>query len=396
MRDVILKTLKLNEAHKASLDSQKTVLTNQDRKLIDALRTSEAFKRLEEGDRDRHLYRQILSRITIEPVSVVERLCNRIPYLIEVGILDTNLNFSKTLQEGMADVDSKDTQAQGVGMYGVGDGADKDEPSGDADKGVSQDGETGDSSKTADSGYLDEDDAIADPEFNQPKGDDDKKGVNEKGRKRKVKEGRRKMKEDLPDEFKAKMGDKDDDDDGQYDESVLRKRLESFGLSKSQINSALKEAEVQKDAPSADSDDERAANDAKYKDGAMQNESEDGQDGPVKDHKPKADDPGEPSAGTSDSKGETPDADTPDYSQVKEEDPSSSELNKGPAQAAFVESFSVIEKKILAMLESAGLKPGTSRWQEMYQKGFSYAIEERGKRIAEAKKSRRVRKEADD
>jgi hypothetical protein len=357
MRDILRKTMALNESHTRTLDAHKGVLTERDLRSLKALRESSAFKAMEENERDRHLYRQILTGITIEPASYCDRLANRIDGLVSEGILNGNLEPVTALTEGMADVDSKDTQAKSQGMYGIGDGADKDEPSGDADNGADQDEEHGDSSKTASNGYLDEMDDVAAPEHNHVDENDDE------------------------DEDDIDENDDEDADDEMYAVDA---------------DEAFRE-EVQKDAPSADSDEERAANDATYKDGAMQNESkkrrrrvkesEDGQSGPITgDYKPKAEDPGEPKAGTSKDKAETPDADTPDYSKAKEEDPSNSELNKGPAKAVN-ESFGDIEKKVLAMLEVAGIKTGTPQFEELYQKAFSYAIEERAKSFSKKRKN---------
>jgi hypothetical protein len=353
MKDVILQTLKLNESHDAAITAQRTELSERDRKVLNTLRESAAFQSLPKEEIDRHTIRHILCAITVEPVSYIEALSKKVANLIEDGSLPPDLAQTLT-EDHQADADPENLQkVDDQGMYGVGDGADKPSPKGPADKGAEQNDDShGDSSKTASKGALDEFDDVADPEHNQPKGDDDKKGVNE----------------EMPDFIKKKIDAKKGKDDSEMDEDF--------------------EEEVQKDAPSADSDDERAANDATYKDGKGQNESEDGQKGPVMNHKPKAVDPGEPKAGTSKSKPETPDADTPDYAKAKQEDPSNWEGNKGPAQAVN-ESFSEIEESILKMLESAGFVPGSERWTELYCKGFAHALSERasalGKHLAERK-----------
>ncbi len=367
MRDIILKTLALNEGHEKALDASRDELTDRDRQVLESIRESASFKNLPAEDLDRHTLRHLLTSITVEPVSYCEALSKKAYRLIESGELTAALEEVKTLTEGgMADEDPESIdKVDDKGMYGVGSGGDAPAPSGAADKGTDQGSEHGDSSKTASKGYLDEYDDIADPKHNQPKGDDDKKGVGEG----EIPPQFKKNQENPPDSFKKNSGSKDADDDGKYDEGF--------------------DEEVQKDAPSADSDEERAANDATYRDGKGQNEAEDGQSGPIQNYKPKAEDPGEPSAGTSGDKGETPDAETPDYSKAKQEDPSNWEGNKGPAQAVN-ESFGEIEESILRMLESAGFTPGTERWVELYSKGFAHAISERastvGKYLSEKKK----------
>jgi hypothetical protein len=162
-----------------------------------------------------------------------------------------------------------------------------------------------------------------------------------------------------------------------------------FGKVNEEISS-LREDEVPKDAESPD-DKQTAAKDAKYKDGAMQNEAE-GQD-----YAPKAKDPGEPSGSKG---GEKPDPeklgdveDLPDYSAkaVKAEDPSHSDLNKGPAK---VGPFESIESKIVGMLEKGGFTPGTPEWENLYSKGFARAISERAKFLSKKLNEVRVPRKA--
>ncbi len=143
--------------------------------------------------------------------------------------------------------------------------------------------------------------------------------------------------------------------------------------------------DVQKDAPDGADDSERAAQGAFLKDGVKQTE----QDVSEEVHKPVAEDPGEPKGRSSDT--DQPDAeqrgdvpDHPDYSshQVKETDPSHSELNKGPS-AVTCESFEAIESQILTMLSESGLTPGSEQWKQMYEKGFARAIADRASVVAE-------------
>jgi len=69
-------------------------------------------------------------------------------------------------------------------------------------------------------------------------------------------------------------------------------------------------------------------------------------------------------------------------------------MNKGPSDVSCCESFEKIESMVVSMLEKAGFKPGTEKWNTLYCRGFQRAISERAKfissRLSEARTGRRL------
>lgn len=189
-----------------------------------------------------------------------------------------------------------------------------------------------------------------------------RRGLKEKLRQ--VREALSGLKESEMPDFMAKK-----DELKKKEEKLERKLKENKTLLKAVKESikALKEDEVPKDAKDpADDDEHRAANDATYKDGKGQNE------GKVTEH-----DLSQPD--------ETKDAsDLPDYDKVQKEDPSNSELNKGPIDPK-LESLDKIEERICSILREAGIKKGSLRWTEAYQRGWQLAMEHRVQKISDRK-----------
>lgn len=408
MRDIIERELAYeNNARQQALDESKETsqLTAKEASILKEVFDSNYWKNLSENHKDRHGVRDALVEFTSLRVSECDKLADKAKALIESGEFT-----SEVLTEGMGSTTTDDHEgAEDHGMYGMGDGGEKDEPKGDADSGTDQNSEHGDKAVHAKDGYLDEEDAnemfddVAKADHNDPTdslGEDDDEDYDEMpmdqteakraaeskwhakrdAAKRKVKELRKQgHDDDSPQMKKAKK-----------EFSKFRKQATSNTLKRGlkKVDQEYGESEVQMDAPDGADDDERAAKDAYLKDGKGQMEAEDTGDG--KNHKPVASDPGEPNhlknadAPDAEQRGDVPDH--PDYStnNVKEEDPSKSELNKGPS-AVKCEAFEDIESTVLTLLSESGLEPGSDKWCDLYSKGFAMAIKERaslvGKRL---------------
>lgn len=109
------------------------------------------------------------------------------------------------------------------------------------------------------------------------------------------------------------------------------------------------------DAPDPAPEDDRAASDARYKDGCKQNTGE-------------SKDPKDADSDLAD----TPD----DYNEIDKEDPSNDPKNVGAADPK-LESLARVEERIKVILREAGIKKGTKKWTEAYVKGWTLAMEHR-------------------
>jgi hypothetical protein len=396
LRETLAAAMKVNAPLVEGIASSRSTLTADETALVESLRTHPNFGSVDKTQIDRHTLTHMFSAISDKPISVCASAASKCEKLIEAGIMTSDLSRPKTLVEtqkrsrkeakevpeerpaskdgdgelpqGDADTVAADHDGKDVGKLAKG------TPSGDADKGASQDKDVqGDKSDTDKEGYIkeedDEDDDVPveeeaddlDPQLGDEKEENiDTENPNAAG----------KAAQDLPEqdvaplappaapaaapvapapkaEKKVKKESEDDDAD-------------DFGDDVEEAEEAPQDA---KDPANDDKD--RAANDATYRDGAKQNEAlkEDGLDLP----------------------NQTKDAeDLPALDKVQKEDPSGSELNKGPASVE-LESLAWIEKRINGILREAGLKQGSRRWTEAYLKGWSLAMEQRVRRLSEGK-----------
>lgn len=296
---------------------RKDTLNEWEKKAMDTILSSTKFQSLEEHERDRHSIRYFLTEMTSLTVGECETLSHKV---VRIGLGKKELNEAASSLVG--EFGGED---HGQGLDG------KDAVSKD-DSGVDQKGEHGDKAVSAKKGYLDEEDDDDDEGKGPPDVDGD--GPEPGG--------------DFGDadgDGKPNFVDKDDGDDGEVEEG---------------------------DGPPPE-----VMAKIKGKEGSDDDVNEEV-------HKPVAQEPGTPSAGT---KGDKADVDSrgdipkhPDYSakQVKPEDASKSELNKGKA-AVTCESFHEIEAAIVRILENEKITPGSDKWNTYYVRGFKAAISERAK-----------------
>jgi hypothetical protein len=380
--------------------SSRTTLTADETALVEALRTHPDFGRLDKKQFDRHTLTNLFSRISDKPISVCAAAASKCERLIEAGDWTTDLRTPKALVESKKRVrkeakevpEERPASKDGDGELPQGDaetvaadheGADvgklaKDSPAGDADKGASQDKETqGDKSDTDKEGYIKEEDDEDELPVEEEADDlDPQLGEEEEGDEPTEEnidtenpDDAGKAAQDLPEQDVAPLAPPAAAPaPAQKAEKKVKK--ESEDDDEDDFEDGMEEAEeAPKDAKDPANDDkDRAANDATYRDGAKQNEAKKAL---------KEDDLDQPN--------QTKDAeDLPDLDKVQKEDPSGSELNKGPADVA-LESLSWIEKRIHGILREAGLKQGSRRWTEAYLKGWSLAMEQRVRRLSEGK-----------
>lgn len=412
IRTSILKSLKspLMEGYRETKQDELIQFTEDEKKAVRQLRESAVFQAYPKDELDRHEYKYLMGRICTVPISICERAANKIARCQELGLFDADLNWNEEkasqLCEGMADTAKDDTQADDHGMYGIGDGADKEEPKGDADKGCAQKADHGDHSHTAkdSDGYMDEAAMVA-----------RRKALKES--RRQLKEERRKLKESIR-ALKAKgvnetqdptltalkveaskldskiakisesLGDReeshcpdehDDADDKKKDMSFPPKKMGEKKM-KEGVDKDPTPAETK--APSPTNDKNTAATDAALKDGKKQMENTAGEnDSGSTTEDPHGEKTGEGAPGSKSEKptdkGEVP-PEHPDYAKAREEDPAHDEKNKGPAKAVN-EDFASVEKRLCETLESKGYQKGTPQYERAYRRGFDLWITERAK-----------------
>ena len=388
IRKALLGALSVNEAHVEQSRYTTAALTEDEKSLLESLRSHPVFGSYPKDQLDRHTIKGLLVAISDQPVSVCESAASKAERLILKGILSENLTMvrgGKTLTEAeevpvekpeIPDGDGELEQGPADTCAAEHDGADvgkaaKGAPSGAADQGTDQDkdkhGDKADVAKSEKDGYKQEESADVehghdeDDSFKLESEDDDA--------------------DDLDEDDDADDLDEDDDEDD-VEESE----------------------EVAKDAPDVSDAEHRAANDATYKDGKKQNEARrrkmKEQDAappppaapapaaapaPVKPMESEDDDADDLREDDLSRDDETKDAsDLPDLDKVQKEDPAKSELDKGPADPK-LESLDKVEKRICSILREAGIKKGSRRWNEAYVRGWSLAMEHRAKRITEGK-----------
>jgi len=426
IRRTIQASMKLNESYVDSLRITRDALTAEEKALVETLRNHPAFASFDKSQLDRHTLKHLFCAISDQPAGVCERTASKVEKMLEKGTMSDNLISKKSLTEAedvpvekpeIKDGDGEMKQGPADSTAGEHDGKDvgkaaQDMPKGDSDQGADQKKDKhGDKSDIAKDGYMsekdeeddlpDEDDVDEDADGVGDAKDDKDPQLGEEGIDTEDPAKAGKAAKDLPEDDDDDDEDDEDDEDDLKDEAApppvapaaapapapaaapapapapamkkekckeskirkLRAKLEAI---KNELK-ALKEDEVPKDAKDPASDDEhRAANDATYKDGKKQNET-----------KVNEDDLKQPD--------ETKDAsDLPDLDNVQKEDPSNSDLNKGPVDPK-LESLNSIEERICSILRESGLKKGTPRWVEAYTRGWNLAMEHRARKLAEAK-----------
>lgn len=387
IRSTLADVMKVNESHVLGMQHGRDTLDAAERALVESLTRHPAWGSIDKTTLDRHTLVNMFVAVSDQPISVCTRTAAKCERMLESGALRPDLTAPKMLHEGKEVPEDQPASKDGDGEMPQGDAettaADHDgkdvgklakgSPKGDADQGASQDKDKqGDKSDLAKDGYMKEEedgeedelpeeaDGVADasddtdPQLGEDEGEGNPEGAG-------------KSATDLPEEDetpdpaplappkvekKKVRKEAEDEEDGEDEEDEIE-----FGEAE----------EAPKDAKDPANDDEhRAANDATYRDGKGQNEA-----------KLKEDDLDQPN--------QTKDAeDLPDLDKVQKEDPSGSELNKGPADVA-LESFDRVESRIHAILKEAGLRKGTRRWTEAYLRGWQLAMEHRARRIAESK-----------
>jgi hypothetical protein len=373
--------------------------TDEEKAAVRSLRESETFKALREGggSADRHDYKFLLARLTPTPITVCERTATKINACLQEGLFDEDLNWNKEraaeLVESMAS-STPDKQGDDKGMYGIGDGGDKSEPKGQADKGTNQKSDHGDHSRTAKSGYMNEDDVKEAKDKAKEAYEAAIAAIEAKGKKEAdACPGKDDDNDDDPEETKTEAGKDKDDNDMDYPMKKESEKTEAV---------AKDQAPKANMAPSPTNDGNTAATDARYKHGAKQNESveemkarheaelaaaqEAEQTENAHSEKsgsttadPKKSDPGTGSHGSKTEpgkKGGEADTHDPNYEKVKEQDPAHDPKNKGPADAKN-ESFDDAEAKIVESLEAKGYQRGTPAWDRAYRRGFDMWLTER-------------------
>jgi hypothetical protein len=351
----------LNETHFTASRAATATLSTEEAALLESLRANPGFADYPKDQLDRHTIKQLLVATCDSPVSVCERASRKAETLMAQGALNESLeatNGKTSLCEAEVP-EEKPLAPEGEGDLPQGDadstssehdGEDHENPGKEDseadDDGTKQGGPRGDQSGTADKGYKDEKQESKDVEHGHDEDDafqleaDDEDGAPDvpvescgaedstipaAGKGEKGKE---------PSKKQPELGESDDDEDDEDD-------LNEEGAEGSQ-----------NDAKDPAPEEDRAASDAKYKDGAKQNEAE-----------------------------ETPDVkDPPDLDDVEKEDPANSELDKGPADPK-LESLSDIEERIINILGEAGIKKGSQRWTEAYLRGWNLAMEHRAKKL---------------
>jgi hypothetical protein len=313
IRETIVRGLSLNEDFVESRSASRLTLRPDEEEAVSDLRESTLFASLKDASLDYHSLRAYLSSVSSQPITTCENAARKLVRALEANLLTESFEISgkPVLIEGLASAETPDEEH---GVYGVGDGADKPSPKGDADKGASQKGEHGDDSKTAAKGYMDE--------MEEPEDDEDKE--------KKVKEKKVKEKDDEDDDYDSSMKEDKDDNDDDYD-SMKDEKKES-----------VKEEDA-KGTTSAD---------------------------------PKQSAPGVGSATTSGDKPETPDADTPDYSRV-EKVGGDIDVDQGRGPIDGQSTMEGLEEEVIRMMAESGIHPGSPGWVENYLQGMHCALEER-------------------
>lgn len=216
LRDVIRDML---GQQRAVEQKPRMFLTNGETQVLSQLRErADVMAALERGDLDRHSMLHVLADILPVPISVCEKLANKFIAMLNEGSL-VNLAPSKKLIEATAQAGgvASNSEVDELGMYGIGDGVDLDEPQGDADAGADQTGDHGDDSETADGGYQSESESESES--------DDKDDTDVKGQDKTEAEGDddddkpaflKKGDKDEP----PKKGDKDDDEEDDADKKA--------------------------------------------------------------------------------------------------------------------------------------------------------------------------------
>lgn len=378
IRNQLSRTMGLNEQHVAASAAAEVTLTIEEAELIESLKAHPAFRAYPKDQIDRHTLKGLLIATHDSPVSVCERAARKCEILISRGDLNESLqpidDDGKLLTEsgslfedevpeemphpkegdgdlpqGPADSTSSEHDGEDVPNPGSKESEVKD------DEVTGQDGEgSGDKSELAKKGYKqeesadvehghDEEDAFKlesedDEDMEEDCGAEDSTipaaGKGEKGKETGKVESRRGRKVKEQDDMEPMSEPMESDDDADDD-------LNEEGAEGSE-----------NDAPDPAPEEDRAASDARWKDGAGQNESETQKD-VSKDI-----------------------ADTPDYDEVEKEDPSNDPKNKGAADPK-LESLDKVEARICKILSEAGLKKGTQKWNEAYVKGWNLAMEHR-------------------
>ena len=389
--------------HGAQLREANLVFSEAEKDAVRALRESETFKILDKGSLDRHDYKHLLSRLTCTPISVCERTATKISVCLGEGLfnesLEWNTDRATVLSEGMASSTS-DKQGDDKGMYGLGSGADKSEPKGQADSGTNQKSDHGDHSRTAKKGYMSEEEVKEAKDKAKEAYEAAIAALEAKGKKEMCDEpevGDGKHDGDDPDDpknegkipdFLKKGDDKEKDENCDMDYPMKKGKGKDESVAPDQAPKANM-------APSPTNDGNTAATDATLKHGKKQNESVDemkmrheaemtaAQEAQKTENAhseksgsttadPHKSDPGTGSHGSKSEPGKTggeADKHDPNYEKVKEEDPAHDPKNKGPSNAKN-ESFEDAETRLVESLQSKGYVHGTPAWDGAYRRGF--------------------------
>jgi len=372
LRRTLQRAMALNETHVDASRAANVTLSTDEAELLESLKSNPGFAGYPKAQLDRHTIKHLLVTISDSPVSVCERAARKAEILMASGALNENLdatNGAKSLCEAEVpeerpaapEGDGDFPQGDADSLSGEHDGEDHENPGKEDseadDDGTKQGGERGDQSDTADKGYKDE--------------------------KKESKKRRRKVKEaddvehghDEDDAFKLESDDEDEDDLGEAEEPSATEPMESEDDDEDDLEEEGAEGS-QNDAEDSAPEPDRAASDARYKDGVKQNESADDED--------ESDDEDEDDLKEDDLSrdDETKDVkDHPDYDQVQKEDPADSKLDKGPLDPK-LESLKAIERRICNILSEAGVKKGSQRWTEAYLRGWNLAMEHRAQKLS--------------
>lgn len=371
IRDTLNKALRLNEGHAAASLASDVVFTSEEQALIETLSENAAFKAYPKDQLDRHTIKQLSIAVTDFPVSIAERAARKAELLMHRGELNESFQALDgngellTEAEGSVPEERDAAASEGDGDLPQGgadtlssehDGEDHPSPGGergdvDSTKEPTKQGDPGDGdpSGTATKGYKqeeakdvehghDEDDAFQ-LESDDEDEDDMEENCGAEGST--IPAAGKGNKDKEPDKDKGTMGETDVPQDSMP----------------SDMNEEGEEGS-ENDAPDPAPEEDRAASDAKYKDGVTQNAGTKGESKDPKDV-------------------ESDLADTPDdYNEIDEEDPSNDPKNVGAADPK-LESLAKVEARIKTILREAGIKPNTKKWHEAYVKGWTLAMEHR-------------------
>jgi hypothetical protein len=155
VRDSIYGFIPLAESQRADLRETSLQLDESE---AEALKTLLETGVLRNSDYDYWAIKRGLSRVTPMPISMIERTSKKLVRMVESGMLNKNLTATSGAPANqLTEMASPELQS-GMETKGHGlDGQTASAPKGHADKGVKQNADGhGDSSETADKGYMDE------------------------------------------------------------------------------------------------------------------------------------------------------------------------------------------------------------------------------------------------